>query len=185
MATAVTRNILYMPGRLYSDPTDLSIAAPYGGTALGVTRNMQFRFNAEYKPATAEEWGNSVVEIFYGGMSPVLGATLREFDAAALAAVFLDTEVGDPSGKTSINIRADSNRAGTRISTKSMKLLFVPRASVRQPAILLRDALPIVGDDAAIALAMNEEVGINVLWYARPDTNEDVAVIGRLGDITL
>jgi len=185
MATAVTRNILFMPGRLYKDPTDLSAAAPYGGTALGTTRNMQFRFNAEYKTVTAEEWGNQVVEIVYGGMSPVLGATLRQFDSAALGAVFLDMETGDPSGETVINIRADSDRAGTRMSTLSMKLLFVPRASVRQPSILLRDALPVVAEDAAIALAMHEEVGINVVWHARPDTSEDVAVIGRLVDLSL
>ena len=171
MATAVTRNILFMPGRLYKDPTDLSAAAPYGGTALGMTRNMEFRFNAAHQPITAEEWGNQVVDVVYGGMAPILGATLREFDPAALAAIFLDTEVGDPSGHTTINIRADSERAGAQLSTKSMKLLFVPRASIRQPSILLRDALPVVADDAMVALAMHQEMGINVLFYARPDTN--------------
>jgi len=185
MATAVTRHILHMPGRLYADPTDFSAAEPYGGTRLGMFKQIVLRFGSEHKTITAEEWGNQVVQVIHGGTSLVVAATLREFDNDALAAIFLDTAAGSPSGERVIKIRADAGRAGTKLTTKAMKLLFVPRAATRQPSIYIRQAVPVLADETSIALATHEEVGIPVLFYGIPDTSEDVAEIGRLGDLTL
>jgi len=185
VATAVARHALYLPGRLIMDPTDFSAAAPYGGTRLGLTRLVVLRLGSTHKVITAEEWGNQAVEVIHGGTSLVLGATLRAWDADALAAIFLDTAEGDPSGERVVKFRADAGRAGTQLSTKAMKLLFVPRAVVRQPSIYIRQAVPVVADDAEIMLAPHEQFGISVVFYAIPDTNEDVAEIGRLTDLTL
>lgn len=185
MAAPATRHILHMPGRLIKDPTDLSLADPYGGTKLGIFKSVTFSLKIEHHPITAEEWGNQVVEVIHAGSSIMIGATLREFDKDALAALFLDTETGSPSGETLVHFRADSGRAGTKLSTLAMKLVFVPRAAVRQPTIYIRQAVPVIAPETAIALATQEEVGIPVLFYGVPDSNEDVGQMGRLGDLTL
>jgi len=185
MATPAARNALHMPGELIKSPTSLSAAAPYGGTRLGLVRNMVFEFKAENYAIRAEEWGNQVVDLVYGGSSPVFGVTLREFDNDALSAMFLDTAVGSPSGDRSVHLRADTARAGTLASTKEVKLLFVPRAVLRQPSILIRAAVPALAEDTRLSLSMGTEVNIHVLWYARPDSSNRVATIAKLGDMTL
>ena len=185
MATANVRNILHLPGELISDPTDLSAAAPYGGTRLGLVRNLLFRPGLENHPIRAEEWGNAVVDIVHGGSAPVFAAVLREFDNDAIAAIFLDTSTGDPSGDKVINLRATSGRAGTLLSTKEIKLLFVPKAVLRHPSILIRAALPVVTPETEMALKMGTEATINVLFHARPDKSNRLAVLGKLGDLSL
>ena len=185
MAAPTIRRVLHLPGVLIKDPTDLSAAAPYGGTYLGVVRGMFFRPGAEHYAVKAEEWGRATVEVVYCGSSPIFGATLREFDNDAVSAIFLDTAAGVPSGDRVISIRADYGRAGTLASTQEMKLLFVPLAPLRQPSILIRSALPVIATETEIALRMGEEVGVPVLFHAIPDSSNQVAVIGKLGDLTL
>ena len=67
MATAATRNILRIPGRLCVGPTDLTTAFPHGGTALGVTRALEFRFGYRTYNATAEEFGGVTTRAYYTG----------------------------------------------------------------------------------------------------------------------
>lgn len=183
MAAPYSRNVLHLPGELIKDPTDLSAAAPYGGTRLGMVRNLYFRPGIRHVTITAEEWGGAPVEVIYAGASPIFGVTLRELDNDALGAVFLDTATGSPSGDQVVHLRATTGRAGTQIS--EMKLLFVPRAVLRHPSILIRAALPVVTPETEIQLSMGKEVNVPVLFYARPDSTNRVASIGKLGDLSL
>lgn len=185
MATASTRTILKIPGTLIKDPTNLSAASPYGGTVLGVTRSVYFRVRGKHREIEAEEWGNQVVEVVHGGYSPVLACVLRGYDDDALAALFPDTATGTPSREKVVRFRADNGRAGTILSGNSMKLLFAPKAAVRHKAIILRDAVPVVLDDAEIAFDQTEETGIAVMWVGIPDSSNRVAEIGRIGDLSL
>jgi len=185
MASPVVRNALHMPGSLITAPTSLSAAAPYGGTRIGLVRDMVFEFKAEKYEVRAEEWGNQVVDLVYGGSSPVFAVTLREFDNDAISAMFLDSAAGSVSGDRAINLRADYGRAGTLASTKEVKLLFVPRAVLRQPSILIRAAVPAMATEMKLSLSMGEEIGLAALWYARPDSSNRVATICKLADMTL
>lgn len=185
MATSNVRNVLRLPGELIKDPTDLSTTAPYGGTRLGLVRNLYFRPGLEHHAVTAEEWGNAVVDVVHGGSAPIFGVTLREVDNDAISALFLDSAAGSVSGDQVISFRADNGRAGTLVSTKEMKLLFVPKSVLRHPSLLIRAALPVVSSETEIALRMGTEVGIPVLFYARPDSSDRLAVMGKLKDLSL
>ncbi len=185
MTSPLARNHLRIPGTLIKDPTDLSAASPYGGTELGNTEGVLFRPSSEFYVQTAEEWGSQPVDVFHGGYPLFLGATLRGLDNDALAAIFPDTVTASPSGETSVRFRVTAGRAGTQLSTLGMILLFEPRAALRHKAIILRDAIPVVAEDAEIALSMSREVGISVVFYGRPDSSNRVAEMGLIGDLAL
>lgn len=185
MAQSNVRNVLRLPGDLIKDPTNLSASAPYGGTYLGLVKAMHFRPGIEHHPVTAEEWGNTVVDVVHAGSAPTFGVTLRELDNDAVSAIFLDTAAGDPSGDRVISFRADNSRAGTLVSTKEMKLLFVPKSPLRHPSFLIRAALPVPTRETEIALRMGAEATVPVLFYARPDSSNRLAVIGKLKDLSL
>lgn len=185
MATPAARHMLKIPGKLIQDPTNLSAASPYGGTVLGLVRAIYFRPTSKSKAIEAEEWGSQVVEVIHGGTSCVMAAVLRGYDDDALSAMFLDTATGTPSRDTVARFRVDSGRAGTLLSTKSMKLLFEPGAPIRHRAIILREALPVVTDETEMALDQTEELGIPVMWYGVPDSSGRVAEVARIGDLSL
>lgn len=185
MATPATRHVRKIPGRLIKDPTNLSAASPYGGTVLGLVRQIYFRPRSTHRPIEAEEWGNLVVDVVHGGVSCVMACVLRGYDNDALTSIFLDTATGTPSREKVVRFRADNGRAGTLLSAKSMKLLFEPEAPIRHRAIIIREAVPVVMDDTEMALDMTEELGIPVMWYGAPDSSGRVAEIARIGDLSL
>jgi hypothetical protein len=186
MAAPATRNVLKgVPGKLVKDPTNLSAAYPYGGTELGLTHNMKVRMKASHHVLTAEEWGDQPWEVVHCGYPLFFAATLRGMDNDALAAFFPDTTTGDPSGDTNIRFRVDNGRAGDFISAKSMKLLFVPEAVKRQRAVIIRDAIPVVAEEAEFALSAAEEHVISVVWYAIPDSSNRVAEVAYIKDLAL
>lgn len=187
MATANVRNILKIPGRLIKDPTNLAAASPYGGTELGLASSILFKPRAKHVPITAEEFGGAVAEVLYGGDSCLLAATLRGLDNDAASAVFVDTATGSPSGDTVPRSRAatDATRAGIKLSANSLTLLFAPKAPLRQPAILIRDAIPVITEETEIALSQGAEFSVPVLFYGIPDGSNRSWEIAKLKDITL
>ncbi|RKY16665.1 MAG: hypothetical protein DRQ55_17525 [Planctomycetota bacterium] len=185
MASPATRNILRVPGKIVKDPTDLSAADPYGGTVLGDVHQITVRLKSQSYVLTAEEWGGAPWEVIHAGYPLFLAATLRGIDNDAMAAIFPDTVTGDPSGETNVRFRVDNGRAGTLLSTKSMKLLFVPNASLRHRAIILRDAVPVAAEDASWGLNASEEQVTNVVWYAIPDKTNRVAEMAFIKDLAL
>ena len=185
MAAPDPRSMIKVYGQLVKDPTDLTAAYPYGGTQLGMVGEVLFRPQNKSQVLTAEEWGDQVWEVVDVGTSFWLACVLRGIDDDAYAAVFLDTATGDPSGKKTIRFRVGDGRAGTLRSTKGMKLLFVPDAPLRHRALILRDALPVLAEDAEIHLSKDEEWKVRVVFHARPDSSDRVAEIGFLKDLAL
>ena len=185
MTAPKTRTTLKVPGSLIADPTNLSAASPYGGTRLGLVKMMSFNFGSQFHPITAEEWGGITSEVIHCGYTATFACALRGLDNDALSAVFPDAGTGSPSGDQKIRIRATSGRAGTLLSTLSLKLLFEPEAPLRHKAILIRDAIPVIAEDAALRLSKSEEQIVNVLFHARPDSSDRIAEIGFIGDMTL
>jgi len=78
------------PGCLVWTPTDLSIAYPYGGTALGALAQ-ELEFSPGYRvreEASGEDRGVDRVGVLLLGARPELTAVLAEWSAAALARAF-------------------------------------------------------------------------------------------------
>lgn len=188
MATANIGDVLKLPGRLCANPTDLSLAFPHGGTALGLTRAAEFRFGIQTSLVTAEEWGQQPVEAVYTGDVAVFGCVLREWDDDAIGAVFPNTGTGDISGNRTILGRVDGvgvNRAGYLFSSQSLVLLFSPRSVDRHPMVLIRKALPMPDETAMIQASLAQEFGIGVVFQAIPDATDRTYDIGKREDLTL
>lgn len=183
MATADIKNIVRLRGRLVKDPTNLSTAFPHGGTALGLARDMVFRFGFKTTFVHAEEFG-ARVETIFAGETAVFAAVLREFDKDAVSAIFPNTGAsgalikGNASG-------SGINRAGTLLSSKSFKLLFSPTAVDHHQFVVIYKAVPMLEETAEFQMSLGDEVGIAVMFQAIPDSAGKLYQIGKKADISL
>ena len=185
MVAPLAQNMLRIPGKLVKDPTDLDAVYPYGGTELGLVHQVMFKPQAKHYPITAEEWGEQAVEVISGGTSVLFGVTLRGMDNDAYSSVWPDTAAGDPSGDKVVRFRVDNSRAGILLSTLSMVLLFVPESEMRHRAVIIRDAVPVIAEDAVLNLSPSEEIALDVIFYGRPDSSDRVAEIAYIKDLAL
>jgi hypothetical protein len=165
----------------------LTTAFPHGGTALGITRDAEFRFNHRHHIVTAEEWGNSPCEVLDCGEGAILACVLREFDNDMLAKVFLNTATGASSGDKTLSFGPvlATNKPGYRLSVKGFKLLFSPRSVDTHPHILIYNAAPVMEDAALIQMSLAEEMGVAAAFIALPDATGRVYAIGKREDLSL
>ncbi len=189
MATGSPIRIIQGKGALYAGPTSLT-AANYGGTPLGLVRNLEFRLKARNKVNEAEEWGGAEADNIGLGKSAILGCTLRGFDPDALNKLFDNTTAGTSSGERRVDLQAaGAIRAGYPGSSKSFKLLYAPDDADYGTFIVIFKAIPIVEESAVIALHLGEEAGIAAAFMGIPETGtgtkKAVASWGRREDISL
>lgn len=188
MAQGSVRDILRVPGQLCLDPTDLSIDFPHGGTAIGIVRDIEFRYGIRTGLVTAEEWGSTPVETVFSGESAVLACVLREWDDDAINSIFLNTTVttGFAERRSVISRAAtDGKRAGALLSSKSSIVCFSPLALNDHPMLIVRKGIPLVDESAMLQASLAEEFGVAVVWQAIPDATFQVYDIGRRGDLVL
>lgn len=186
--------ILRLPGLLVKDPTSLaSVPTPedlrtastiFGGTVLGVTRNVEARWVVRSRNVVAEEWGGTVAERVYIGESLVLAAVLRNYDADAMATIFPRTSAGSTSGARVVeqDFAQTSSRAHIRTPHK---ILFVPVAVETTPLVYLPAARALHDATAKMALGLEEEVGIGCVWQACPNDSGVAYRIALREDLTL
>lgn len=187
MSAPSIRNVFRFPGRLISSPTNLSAAHPYGGTELGIARDMIFRFGQVSTESEAEEFGR-VVAVTLAGEKAALMCVLRTYDNDAISAVFPNTSAPSKGRHRVINGRASGSgidRAGFDLDSMAIKLLFVPHAVEEHPAILVYNAVPILDESAELQMAIGEEFGIALAFKATPDATGRDYSIGSLSDLTL
>ena len=186
MTTPNTGNMLRVPGKLVHTPTTLSGAFPYGGTGLGVCTSISVLPVQLHAPITAEEYGGVQTDAVYGGEQMRLIATLREFDADSLAAIFPCYAAGTAGGPTLVGDVDGSARAGSRLGSLAKILLFAPDSpDAGGPWFLARRALPLVAETAQMALRGNETWGVPVVWALTPDSSGRQFSIGARRDIAL
>jgi len=187
MGNPYSRNVKRIPARLVKDPTNIAIDWPYGGTPLGVARDIEFRENVAHRPLESEAWGVQKVELVYAGQSCSLSAVLRELDDDALLGVKSNSEVG-AGGHTLIHEEPDHSdavRAGSLLSDRSFALLVAPEAEDFHPWIIIYDAIPVQDEAAILQASIGQELGIAVVWYGIPVLGKGVFELGMRGDITL
>jgi len=185
MANPYSRHVKRIPGRLYKDPTDTSLAAPYGGTPLGLARDVEFRPNAKAREEIAEEWGNQRAAVYYAGSSASLSCVLRELDDDALLAVLPFAKEG-ASGHVLMHEEPDGAgafRAGTRLS--SFALLFAPEAEDQHPWIYFPEAVAALDESAVLQASIGTELGIAVVFYALPKNGTGAFEQGMRGDLSV
>jgi len=183
MSQANPRNVLKIKGSFVKDPTDLTIAFPHGGTALGLAKEIVWEPNIEHFDIIAEEFGGEVTESIALGHVPIIGAVLRGFDNDAISALFPHSSVG-ASGFQKIEYPG-TLRAGRGQADNSFKLLFSPKDTERHNFIIFYNAIPMPDIAASMQLSIDIEFGIAVMFKGIRDGTSRVYAIGRKGDLTL
>jgi len=184
MATANPINVARVPGRLVLTPTSLSAAFPHGGTALGVTRDQEFRFGAKYHQETAEEWGGATARVLYCGMRAVFACVMRSADNDALA-LLPETSAGAVTQDRTLlaDVNLDGARAG-RALTGSL-IMFSATALETQRCLLLYNAVPLWDEAARLQLSIKAEMAPALMFACMPDSTGRTFAWGKIGDLSL
>lgn len=171
MASPNVVNIIRVPGRLIANPANLNTPPAYGGTQLGIHRDIEIRFDAQYYPVKAEEFGNVPVDVVYCGQSCYIKGYARGADAAFIAALW-------PAAAQSDN-PVSGTRAGTLMSTRGIKLLFAPLDATNHPFFLIYKAVPTIPEDGYIPFTRSEEYAYPFAFRGIPDSSGRVYAIGQ------
>lgn len=178
------RNITSIPGRLVINPTSLTSAYPGGGTGLGIVQDIELHLEQPYKMVMAEEFGGQAVEGTIAREGCVLGAIIRSWDKDALQRLFPNTTLGSTTQKRKV-AAPGSIRPGEKLSDRSVVLVFWPDDTDRHPFFVMRRALPCVKETADVALRIDQEYGIPVLFVGIQDTSQRLYDWGLAHDITM
>jgi hypothetical protein len=186
MAAPNLSRVVRIPGRVIVNPTNLALPYPYGGTELGIHRDVELRFNDEFHFPDAEEYANAIEGIYCGGTTE-LKCTVRGLDVDALRYLFIDSTIGSYGILLEEGVfGAGAVRAGTLMSSIfNIKIMFVPKDTDRHPCVLLYQAIPMIEPDSGIELQLKEEVGIEMRFRSLPDATGRTVAVGKLGALTL
>ena len=179
---------LKVPGVLVVNPTTAppTDAAPHGGTALGLVRDVVARRTARRFGIEAEEYGGEVVEELYLGESWEIVFALRSGDSDAINNIFPNTTAHATSGARGIVYPGSSRRAGSAWSTSAVKLLFSPDDPDHR-AVYFRAAVPMISGELERQLDRENEALWLVGFKAQRDgtTAAESIQIRLLEDLTL
>ena len=167
MASEDLTSVIFNSGRLVKNPTNLALAYPYGGTELGLARDVVVVPSQLKVELTAEEFGRITVDVVDVGRSWVLGCNLRGWDNDAINTIF----PGVVSSGAGIKDTLTAQRGGALLSSRSCKLLFVPDDTTNHRMVYLYRALPLVDESAELALQLANEHLIPCIFMAIPDTS--------------
>lgn len=176
---------LSVPTRLVVAPTNLAAAYPYGGTSIGLVRDVVLEVQSADLEVTAEEFGQEVVDVVDGGESWKIRAAVRGWSRAAHDALFLEASTSSTTGKPLAVAPATNRRAGRLRSSDAVVLLAVPHDPTRHPAILFRSAIPRRAAPLLVEFGLSTELLWGVSWTAIRDAAGAAAQIGLLEDLSL
>lgn len=188
MSTADLHQSLTAPGRLVINPTDKTAAFPYGGTQLGEVRDVRAVITGGWFDVEAEEYGGTIVESVWSGENVALGCFLRQFDETAVATVFPNTKTGTTTKRVAITHYMDAAspvRPGHLLSSRGVKLLFVPFDVDRVRCVYFSRALPRTNEAATLQRALGVREEIPALFLAIPSASAKVYQIDFLRELTL
>ena len=184
MALPDATKILRVPGQLCINPTNLGIAFPHGGTAIGVASQMRILTGLEESRVTAEEFGGQAVEAVLGKRDFFISALLRQWDNDALAMLFGSDASAGASGDKVINWPG-TDRGGYKLSSRSVKLCFTADRFTEQPSVLIYKAIPLYAEQEALRLTVLRELAMPVVFLGVRDGSSRVASMGLLSDLSL
>lgn len=176
MAEAVPNNAQLAGGRLFYGVDDITIAAPYGGTELGLMASVfaippQGVFNLPM-----EEDGSTVRTVYTGG-DVVAGARLSTFDADAVAALFPGAATGDAAGPI-IKFPALVGQTAEVLTN----VLLVPTNPAHN-AWLIPFAQPALEEQERLWFSHRRWLGFPVIFRSQADANGLAFVTGKLADL--
>lgn len=182
---------LRMPARLVASPTNMSAAFPFGGTALGASRDVKVTWGFNAGIIVDEGFMDPYFGAVAGSHGIVVSCRFRALDPDAVKRVFLNTKLGTWNDRKIYEApkSADSGyaRPGSKLEDKNFALLIAPEDEVRHPFFILYNAMPILAADAEGDFSRASEFGIKVGFHGCCDTESTARRFdwGRKGSITL
>lgn len=183
MSLRDVKSIVKNRGRLCIDPSDLSVAFPHGGTALGTVKNIAVADGHEYFDIEAEEMGVRYVESVQLQHFYVLAGIARGFDDDMIDTIQPNSATGSVTGKKIIQ-GLGAKRAGALLSASSVVLFFSPDDPRHRAAIFYK-ALPKIGAANELLLSVTDEADTTFAFLAIDDDSGKDVNIGRIEDLTL
>lgn len=173
---------LETPGRIVKDPTSFSGSFPYGGTELGLVRDVAWTLTEVRTRVRAEELGVAVVGDLFAGEAFVLAFALRGQDDDAKAAVWPNTRVGARTQRR-VLYGPGTRKPGALVENyAACALLFVPD-DPEHDAVILPRAIP-RRTEAPVTCHLGAEKLQLVSWLALPGANGLAYEVGPMADFT-
>lgn len=185
MAAGNASRILRAPGRLVVNPSDLSLAYPYGGTEVGKTRLAVLQSLGTGYRVECEGLGGEASDILEGPARYVFSCFLRGWDDDAVETLFADNHVaGDVSGHAVLR-EPFARISGSSALPRAVSLLYVPDDPINAPACLIYRGVPDFSDGAELAWQRGEELGIPLAVECVRGVTGKIVEVGRLADLSL
>lgn len=184
MAAGNVIRTIRAPGRVVADPTDLTIAYPYGGTEVGFTKTCVLQPLSTTFKVRAESLAETT-DVTEPGNEYAFACIARGSDDDAWAKFFADNHsVGSVSGHAMFKVPG-GNEPGSSALPRSVILLFVPDDLIHVPAILVYRGIPEFPEGAEIPFQRVEEFGLPISVHCVRDTNNLILAVARFSDLSL
>ena len=167
-------------GRLFFGVDDLSIAAPYGGTELGLVSSVFVLPPLGVVELPAEEDGASARMVYIGG-DAIAGALMPTPDPQAIAAIYPGAGLG-PAGPNQGPIITFPAKVG-QPANEITNLLHVPTNVAEHFAWLMPIAVAALDEQTRLWYSHRRWLNYPVIWRSRADAQGRALVTGRLADL--
>jgi hypothetical protein len=168
--------LLRVPGRLCVNPTDLTQAFPYGGTSLGLVRDIVVRPGQKVSRLREENMGVVVMGALNLGRAWSIAAVVRSIDQGQ-APFLYPTETGSSSGDAGIVENPLATPPGSSFAT--VKLLFCPFDELQQFFIYFPAAVLFADEAAELAKSIAKEAGDPLVAWATPRASDGEAALRK------
>lgn len=167
--------LLRVPGRLVVNPTDLTLAFPYGGTPLGLVVGIGVHGTHEFELLREEGLGFAHPDGIELGEFWSIACVVRDPRQSNAGFLYVGTEAGAVTGELGVTVPSTSNPPGSALSARSMSVLFAPLDELSHWFVYFPNAISVDAEQGG-DLDAAKEFGEPVRFLALPRVSDGVAV---------
>lgn len=183
MVAGTAASIIRAPGRIVIGPTDLSTVYPYGGTQIGLAKEVEFVAQGTPFRVECEALGEAS-DILEANKRFSFSCFLRGWDDDAVEQMLAG---GYAAGATSqhATFAEPGNVPGASSIGRAVILLFVPDDIVHVNSLLIYRGVPDWTEGAQLAFQRGAEFGIPLTVDCLRDSNGNMLALERFSDLSL
>lgn len=165
--------LVRVPSRIVLGPTDLTLPFPYGGTSLGLVRDIAVDLDQMQDELVEENVGPQPAQSLNTGQAWGLSAIVRALEQG-LTGTFFTTETGSSSGEPGIYYNPVADKLGQAIAT--VAVLLCPLDEVQHFFTYFPAAIAKPKVAQRIAQQIAAEAGLAVAFKATPRASDGLTV---------
>jgi hypothetical protein len=181
----MVQRILRAPAQIVVAPSSLAGAYPFGGTAIGRTREVAFVEQGGPGRRIESELLGEATDVLESANVASFGCFIRGWDDDALELLMSQ---GYAEGSETLRATYTSPGGRTPGQTavdRAVVLLIAPENPADAPALLLHRFVPFWDSEATLHWSRQEELGIPLAGECLRGANGRIYDIGRLPDLSL